>query len=142
MGGFIGNQQSPIIIKLQVLQNPLIHQVFLVNFNFNRCALFVHRLRSGCLWYPQRHLRQQLKQRNRASLLHFPWIRFMDSSYFRCRYYERWAIMEKQRELPWYAQRQPRVSTTRRYRCETVIVRGQSQIRYRELRTGRFIKKP
>jgi len=56
-------------------------------------------------------------------------------------YFERWAMMEKQRELPWYAQRQPQVSTTRRYRRETLIVRGKSQVRYRDLRTGRFTKK-
>jgi len=57
-------------------------------------------------------------------------------------YFERWEMMEKQRELPWYAQRQPQVSTTRKYRRETVTVRGKSQVRYRDLKTGRFIKKP
>ena len=57
-------------------------------------------------------------------------------------YFERWEIMEKQKELPWYAQRQPQVSATRRYRRETVTVRGKSQVRYRDLKTGRFIKKP
>ena len=57
-------------------------------------------------------------------------------------YFERWALMEKQRELPWYAQRQPQVSTARRYRRETVSVRGKSQVRYRDLKTGRFIRKP
>ena len=50
--------------------------------------------------------------------------------------------MEKQRELPGYAERQLQVSTTRRNRRETVSVRGKSQVRYRDLKTGRFIKKP
>jgi hypothetical protein len=39
-------------------------------------------------------------------------------------------------------QRHPQVSATRRYRRETVSVRGKSQVRYRDLKTGRFIKKP
>jgi hypothetical protein len=57
-------------------------------------------------------------------------------------YFERWELMEKQRELPWYAQGQPQVSATRRYRREIMSVRGKSQVRYRDLKTGRFIKKP
>ena len=57
-------------------------------------------------------------------------------------YFERWALMEKLRELPWYAQRQSNVYYTRRYRRETLTVRGKYQIRYRDVKTGRFIKKP
>jgi len=43
-------------------------------------------------------------------------------------YFERWEMMEKQKELPWYAQRKSQVSRTRRYRRETLIVRGKSRI--------------
>jgi len=34
------------------------------------------------------------------------------------------------------------VSTERTWRHETVTVRGKPQVRYRDLKTGRFIKKP
>jgi hypothetical protein len=44
-------------------------------------------------------------------------------------------------ELPRYFER-PQVSVKRTWRRETVTVRGKSQVRYRDLRTGRFIKKP
>ena len=57
-------------------------------------------------------------------------------------YFERWEKLKGQKELPWYTQRQPQVFTTRRYRRETVIVRGKPQVRHRDLKTGRFIKKP
>ena len=42
--------------------------------------------------------------------------------------------------IPTYFKR--KVSTKRTWRRETVSVRGKSQNRYRDLRTGRFIKKP
>jgi len=57
-------------------------------------------------------------------------------------YYERWAMMKKQRVLPWYAQRQPQVSAKKSWRYEKVSVRGKFQDRCRDLKTGRFIKKP
>lgn len=41
-----------------------------------------------------------------------------------------------------YFRRQPRVFVRQAWRRETVAVGGRSQIRYRDLRTGRFIKKP
>jgi hypothetical protein len=58
-------------------------------------------------------------------------------------YFERWKELQKEKEkkLPWYARTQPEVST-QTYRHETVTVRGKSQVRYRYLKTGRFIKKP
>ena len=56
-------------------------------------------------------------------------------------YFERWELMKRQKELPWYAQR-PRQVTITRNRRETVTVRGKSQIRFRDLKTERFIKKP
>ena len=45
-------------------------------------------------------------------------------------------------KIPAYFERQKQVSTKRTWRRETVNVRGKSQNRYRDLRTGRFIKKP
>jgi hypothetical protein len=45
-------------------------------------------------------------------------------------------------KLPRYFER-PSVRQTRQtWRHETVTVRGKSQVRYRDVRTGRFIKKP
>jgi len=38
--------------------------------------------------------------------------------------------------------RRPHVSARRTWRYETVTVRGKPQVRHRDLRTGRFIKKP
>jgi len=38
--------------------------------------------------------------------------------------------------------RRPQVSARRTWRRETVTVRGKPQVRHRDLRTGRFIKKP
>lgn len=43
--------------------------------------------------------------------------------------------------LPRYIGR-PQVSAGRIWRRETVTVRGKPQVRYRDLGTGRFIKKP
>jgi len=59
-------------------------------------------------------------------------------------YFERWEELrkEKEKELSWYAQSQPQVTAKRTYRHETVIVRGKPQVRYRDVKTGRFIKKP
>ena len=44
-------------------------------------------------------------------------------------------------KIPDYFRRPP-VTAKRTYRFETVKVRGKSQVRFRELKTGRFIKKP
>ena len=38
--------------------------------------------------------------------------------------------------------RRPQVSARRTWRRETVTVRGKPQVRHRDLKTGRFIKKP
>ena len=43
--------------------------------------------------------------------------------------------------IPMYFRR-PQVSAMRTWRRETVTVRGKPQVRHRDLRTGRFIKKP
>jgi len=55
-------------------------------------------------------------------------------------YFER--LGEKRVSRPWYAQRQPHSYTRQTWRHETVTVRGKNQVRYRDLKTGRFIKKP
>jgi hypothetical protein len=44
-------------------------------------------------------------------------------------------------ELPMYFRR-PQISAKRTWRHEVVTVRGRPQERYRDLTTGRFIKKP
>jgi hypothetical protein len=48
--------------------------------------------------------------------------------------------------IPVYVERKPIISfqekTTLTYRHEVVTVKGKSQNRYRDLKTGRFIKKP
>jgi hypothetical protein len=38
--------------------------------------------------------------------------------------------------------KRPQVTAKRPYRRETVTVKGKPQVRYRDLKTGRFIKKP
>ena len=43
---------------------------------------------------------------------------------------------------PWYAQRQNHGYAKQTWKRETVTVRGKSQVRHRDLLTGRFIKKP
>jgi hypothetical protein len=55
-------------------------------------------------------------------------------------YFER--FREKRVSHPQYAKRQPQSYVKRTWRHETVSVRGKSQVRYRDLKTGRFIKKP
>jgi len=55
-------------------------------------------------------------------------------------YFER--FREKRVSRPWYAQRKPQVYAGQTWRRETVTVRCKSQVRYRDLKTGRFIKKP
>jgi len=55
-------------------------------------------------------------------------------------YVERWE--RKKDAIPWYARRQPQVTAKQIWRHETVTVRGKPQVRHRDLRTGRFIKKP
>lgn len=45
-------------------------------------------------------------------------------------------------KLETYFSRQPRVFARKTWRRETVTVRGKSQVRYRDLKTGRFITKP
>jgi hypothetical protein len=49
---------------------------------------------------------------------------------------------EKEPVTPWYAQRQTHRYTRQTWRHETVTVRGKPQTRYRDQKTGRFIKKP
>ena len=44
--------------------------------------------------------------------------------------------------LPRYFERQSVRQTKQSWRRETVTVKGKSQVRYRDLKTGRFIKKP
>ena len=44
--------------------------------------------------------------------------------------------------LPKYFERQYARQTRQSWRLETVTVRGISQVKYRDLKTGRFIKKP
>ncbi len=44
--------------------------------------------------------------------------------------------------IPKYFRRQPQVPSRETWRRETVTVRGKPQIRHRDLKTGRFIKKP
>jgi len=53
---------------------------------------------------------------------------------------ERWGREEQ--VIPRFARRQHQVSLRQTWRYETVTVRGKSQVRYRDLQTGRFIKKP
>ena len=48
----------------------------------------------------------------------------------------------KDAKIPMYFGRRYQVSIARNYRQETVTVKGKPQIRYRNLKTGRFIKKP
>jgi len=45
-------------------------------------------------------------------------------------------------KIPAYFKRKTEVSAKITWRRETVTVRGKNQNRYRDLRTGRFIKKP
>ena len=45
-------------------------------------------------------------------------------------------------KMPMYFRRKPQVSARQTWRRETVTVRGKPQVRHRDLRTGRFIKKP
>lgn len=47
----------------------------------------------------------------------------------------------KDAKMPMYF-RKPQVSARQTWRFETVTVRGKPQVRYRDLKTGRFIKKP
>lgn len=47
----------------------------------------------------------------------------------------------KDAKMPMYF-RKPQASAKKTWRYETVTVRGKPQARYRDLRTGRFIKKP
>jgi len=55
-------------------------------------------------------------------------------------YFERFT--ERRVNRPWYTRRQSHSYVKPTWRHETVTVRGKSQVRYRDLRTGRFIKKP
>ena len=49
---------------------------------------------------------------------------------------------KKERKSPFYVRKQPQVSIKKSWRHETVTVRGKSQVRYRDIKTGRFIKRP
>jgi len=48
----------------------------------------------------------------------------------------------REAKIPMYFGKQPCVFATRTWRHETVTVRGRVQDRYRDLKSGRFIKKP
>ena len=50
--------------------------------------------------------------------------------------------LERQSVIPRFSRRQPQVLTKQTWRRETVTVRGKPQVRHRDLKTGRFIKKP
>jgi hypothetical protein len=87
-------------------------------------------------------------------------LRLVAKSYFGSKWYptdrqfealkdeaRRRGYFEKQKrrqetEWSWYAQRQPQVYAGQTWSRETVTVRGKPQVRYRDRRTGRFIKKP
>ena len=63
-------------------------------------------------------------------------------------YAQNWALRReaerrgfRDARIPTYFRRPP-VSARRTWRRETVTVRGKPQIRHRDLKTGRFIKKP
>ena len=77
----------------------------------------------GSKWYPTNRQLEALKDEAR-----------------RRGYFER--FREERVGAPRYAQRQLHVYARRTWRHETVTVRGKSQVRYRDLATGRFIKKP
>ena len=76
-------------------------------------------------------------------LSHWASIRWVDS------YQQNLALREEARKrgffdarLPRYFERPSARQTRQSWRHETVIVRGKSQERYRDIKTGRFIKKP
>jgi hypothetical protein len=55
-------------------------------------------------------------------------------------YFEK--FREKRVSRPRYSKRQTHSYVKRTWKRETVTVRGKTQVRHRDLRTGRFIKKP
>ena len=55
-------------------------------------------------------------------------------------YFEK--FKENRVRRPRYSQRHSYRYVKRTWRHETVTVKGKSQVRYRDLKTGRFIKKP
>jgi len=57
-------------------------------------------------------------------------------------YYERWEKIRLAKELLRKEYPQPQFYVQTSWRHETVKVRGKIQDRYRDLKTGRFIKKP
>jgi hypothetical protein len=74
---------------------------------------------------------------------HWAGRRWVDS------YDQNLALREEARKRGFFDARLPRYfekpyarQKRQSWRHETVIVRGKSQVRYRDLRTGRFIKKP
>lgn len=77
----------------------------------------------GSKWYPTNRQLEALKDEAR-----------------RRGYFER--FREERAVTPWYAQRQLHVYAKQTWRRETVTVRGKPQVRHRDLRTGRFIKRP
>jgi len=79
----------------------------------------------GDKWYPTNRQLEALKDEAR-----------------RRGYYERWEKIRLVKELLWGTRKQPQVSAERTWRRETVTVKGKPQVRHRDLRTGRFIKKP
>lgn len=51
-------------------------------------------------------------------------------------------FIENRVSYPSYSQRQPYRYAKKIWRHETVTVRGKKQLRYRDVKTGRFIKRP
>ena len=77
----------------------------------------------GSKWYPTNRQLEALKDEARQR-----------------GYFDRFT--EKRVRYPRYSQRQSYSYTRRTWRHETVTVRGKQQTRYRDVNTGRFIKKP
>jgi len=90
--------------------------------SFNQLRL-VAKSYFGSKWYPT----------NRQ-------LNALDDEAKRRDYFEK--FREKRDRYPLYGQRQSYSYVKRTWRHETVTVRGKQQTRYRDLTTGRFIKKP
>ena len=90
--------------------------------NLDELHLVAERYFAG-KWYPTHRQLEALKDEAR-----------------RRGYFQR--LGRKKDVIPRYVRRQPKVTSGRTWRRETVTVRGKPQVRHRDLRTGRFIKKP
>jgi hypothetical protein len=77
----------------------------------------------GSKWYPTHRQQYALKDEARIR-----------------GYFEK--FQENKVRHPQYARRQPYSYARQKWRQETVTVKGKTQVRYRDLKTGRFIKKP